>query len=718
MNTPTDALDELELSIIRNAEQGPPYFIQLSDRAAVGDSERKFPDSPVAFTIPPGLTDALDDAAAYGKLLGDAVFADAGISNAVVNAKGRAGIKGFRFRLDCDDAVIQALRWETILFQNQPLFTGGICLSRYLSPHKDTAKPLSRDSLRALIFISNPKSIEFTGAVDDPNFSADAPPEEQIHLAPIDVAKERAVAEKNLKGQSADGAITLTTDFLGSPGGGKLAELMRKLGEGYDILYIVCHGAWNNGNPVLYMEGDDGEVLDMDATKLADALGTMPAPPRLVVMASCQSAGSGEPTVASKKLSALGPLMARAGVPAVIAMQGFVTMATAEDFMGMLFAGLRQHGQVDRAVAAARAYAGGIGRKDYWMPVLYSSSRSGSIFAPKNQGFEPGKDKTPWQTITSRIKMGLCIPVLGPDCLAPIWGSTIELAEVLAKKYDFPLEEHLSQNLPSVAQYIKQVRDDSEYLIALDQHLSARCPDAPAGKDVWDRLSAVGQLRRTSGITDVHALLAALPCPIYFTACHDTLLEDALTERGRTPVVDFARWKEDVRNMAMYPKIDDEHTTPSPDHPVVYHLLGVCTKPDSMVVTDDDYTDYMFGINTQQCEDFTPTFIKSVVAEKALLLIGFHFKYRSFQVVVRNGLNRLREKNIKKTNMWVGAQMPPDPDTYLRVDDARDYLNQTIGTDLKIYWGGVQQFVNDFDMNARHDLPECFVPKAQTAQAQ
>jgi hypothetical protein len=708
-----DDLDEVELSITSTGQDANQYFVQLIDRPAQSDSEQQFPKRPASFALPAGLNDAIDDPAGYGKLLGDAVFATPEIRDAMQNAIGRGGDKGFRFRLFSDETSIQEVRWETLYFKDQPLFSGGTCLSRYLSPDAVTHRPLPRPSLRSLVFIANPEGLEGTGAVDDPAFSLKERPEKRPRLTRIDVAKERGLAEKNLLGQSADGAVSLTTDFLGSPGGATLPQLIRKLSEGFDILYLVCHGAWNQGHPCLYLENDSGSVTAVNAGELAQSLALMEAPPRLVVLASCQSAGSGEPAVASASLTALGPLLARAGVPAVIAMQGFISIATVEDFMGKLFAELRRHGQVDRAVAAARAHARAVGRADYWMPVLFSSSRSGTIFHPYTAGFEKGHGDTPWQTITTRTKTKRCVPVLGPDCLEPLWGSTMQIAASLAKQYRFPLEEHLSESLPAVAQFIRQDQDAAEYDIALDAYLTQRCPGAPPGDTVWERLSAAGKQRRASGATDVHQLLAALRYPVYLTGCVDRLLEDALEEAGRKATSDFARWNESLRDIEQYPKVE---AAPTADNPFVYHLFGDCTVPESMVLTEDDYTDYMLGINTPQASRLTPPFIDAALAGNALLLIGYHFKYRSFQIVLRNTLNRLKEKRLPKM-MWVGAQMPPDPDRYLRVDDARTYIEKTVGADLKIYWGGVQEFIADFAANARRDLPEFFTV-AQAAKAQ
>jgi CHAT domain len=97
--------------------------------------------------------------------------------------------------------------------------------------------------------------------------------------------------------------------------------------------------------------------------------------PSLIVLASCQSAGSG----GSGALAAVGPLLARAGVPSVLAMQGKISLVTAREFMGHFFTELRRDGQIDRAAAVARAKVRG--RPDVWMPVLFTRLSSGRIWS-------------------------------------------------------------------------------------------------------------------------------------------------------------------------------------------------------------------------------------------------------------------------------------------------------------------------------------------------
>ena len=76
----------------------------------------------------------------------------------------------------------------------------------------------------------------------------------------------------------------------------------------------------------------------------------MQTKPRLIVLASCESAGKGT----GEALQALGPRLAEAGVPAVIAMQGSISMGTAARFMPVFFRELRRDGHIDRAMSVAR----------------------------------------------------------------------------------------------------------------------------------------------------------------------------------------------------------------------------------------------------------------------------------------------------------------------------------------------------------------------------
>ncbi len=380
--------EEIDL-VITPTDVSDQYYIQLVCKIA-----GKAPSNAVPFRVPPELLDRRGcylTHAEYGKRLSAAVFdSNVEINNTMQRALGARkalASQALRLRISCDDDRIQSLHWETLQLNGAPLFMDGVALSRYISPSPQATslqglgqRSSSRSALRALIFIANPQGIENLEDSDSPP-DTDAP-----KLAPILIDQECELAKKLLQSNEKDGGIRIDTEFLGSPGNGTLEALRLKLseGEGFDLLYLLCHGSFDSKGPHLYLENKrkGGPVQPCKPEDLVTGLAN---PPRLVVLASCESAGTGN-AVANGKIpfwsqAALGPQLARAGVRAVIAMQGKILISTARHFVRGFFSDLCKHGRVDRALAVARANMPVLCPHDYWMPVLFSSE-SDPLFEP------------------------------------------------------------------------------------------------------------------------------------------------------------------------------------------------------------------------------------------------------------------------------------------------------------------------------------------------
>ncbi len=93
-------------------------------------------------------------------------------------------------------------------------------------------------------------------------------------------------------------------------------------------------------------------------------------------------------------LTATGPLLAAAGVPAVVAMHGTVNMETVARFMPIFFRELERHGQIDWAMATARSQVRS--QPDWWAPVLFMRLRSGRLWIDEI-GLAGGTSPTPAQ---------------------------------------------------------------------------------------------------------------------------------------------------------------------------------------------------------------------------------------------------------------------------------------------------------------------------------
>ena len=309
---------------------------------------------------------ALDDVA-YGRALGEYLLADPEIQAGFRQARSAAQAleAPLRVRLFVGPSApeLHSLRWETIRDPEDGslwLTDERVLFSRYLSSLDwQPVRLRPQGSLRALVVIANPTNLA--------EYQPDGRP-----LAPLDVDDELARAKTSL------GGLAMTA--LASGGAATLNALSARLRDGYDILYLVCHGTLTRGEPWLWLEDETGRVARVAGGELATRLRELQHRPSLVVLASCQSAGRGQEAAGADAgaLAAIGPRLAEVGIPAVLAMQGNVTIETMSAFLPTFFQELRRDGQIDRAVAAARGAVRH--RPDWWMPVLFMRLRSGRIW--------------------------------------------------------------------------------------------------------------------------------------------------------------------------------------------------------------------------------------------------------------------------------------------------------------------------------------------------
>jgi hypothetical protein len=314
------------------------------------------------------------DSLSYAKLLTDSLFKDPAVATAFNEARAAAQALGTNLQIhlgvESDAPELHSLHWETLLDPRDGsyLFQGEqVIFSRYLSSLDwQPVRLRPKVQLTALVVIANPANLA------------------QFQLAAVDVQGESSRARTSM------GGIGVTT--LASGGTATLNNLSDRLRDGaQDILYLVCHGSIVDNEPWLWLEDSTGNVARVRGVDMVARLKDLEQRPRLVVLASCQSAGVGAPSnpTGHSALISLGPRLAEAGIPAVLAMQGSVSMETVEDFMPVFFRELLRDGQIDRALAVARGEVSD--RPDFWMPVLFMRLKSGRIWedAPSSDDRAP-----------------------------------------------------------------------------------------------------------------------------------------------------------------------------------------------------------------------------------------------------------------------------------------------------------------------------------------
>jgi len=615
------------------------------------------------------------DPADYGKVLSEQLFADPAVQAAFAQARTSAQSLdvALRLRLFIGPSApeLHNLRWETLRdpHDGAPLLMGEqIFFSRYLSSG-DWRRVLLRPKgdLRALVAIANPADLS------------------TYQLAPVDVDAELA------RTQAALGQVALTA--LTAAGSVTLNNLCDQLRDGHDILYLVCHGTLSRGEPWLWLEDSEGKIARVSGGDLVTRLRELQERPRLIVLASCQSAGTGE----SDALVALGPRLAEAGIPAVLAMQGNVSMQTVAEFMPVFFNELQRDGQIDRAMAVARGAVRD--RDDAWMPVLFMRLKSGRIwyvpgFGDNRQSFEQ------WPMLLRRIRAGQCTPILGTHLSEALLGSSHDMARSWAETYHFPMAPHAREDLPQVAQYLSVNQDAQfprdelvEYMRKeILRRYGDRLPDQLSDAPLSDLFTVLGEQRRAANPADPYKVLAELPFPIYISTNASNMLEAALRAAGKDPQVELCRWNADLEDL---PSIYDDEPDyqPSEQRPLVFHLFGVSDEPDSLVLTEDDYFDYLIGVSTNK--ELIPIAVRQALVDTALLFLGFRLDDWNFRVLFRSIMSQ-EGRSRRKKYAHIAGQILPEEGRFLEPERARRYLDSYFqGADISIFWGSVEDFTKE-----------------------
>src|SRR3989442_10680508 len=136
-------------------------------------------------------------------------------------------------------------------------------------------------------------------------------------------------------------------------------------------------------------------------------------------------------------------------------------------------------------------------------------------------------------------------------------------------------------------------------------------------------MTEVGRHRRKRDEAEPHRVLANLPLPIYITTNPVNLLAEALSVAGdppKDPQVVLCRWKDEADwPPSIYDREPDYR--PSPERPLVYHLFGQVKTRDSVVLTEDDYFDYLIGVTKN--DEIIPPAVVRAWSDSALLFLGF-----------------------------------------------------------------------------------------------
>jgi hypothetical protein len=277
-----------------------------------------------------------------------------------------------------------------------------------------------------------------------------------------------------------------------------------------------------------------------------------------------------------------------------------------------------------------------------------------------------------WEVLLPRIKEGRCTPFLGAGAAFPALPLGRDVAEQLSTKHSYPLGDRT--DLPRVAQYLAVTRGDQMYP-------KERVADSFKGYAPPD----------FSARDEPHSVLSRLPLPIYMTTNYDDLMIRALKAQGREAVRETCRWKSHL--MKDLPSKFDGDYVPSAQRPVVFHLHGHLDELRSMVLTEDDYLDFLVQITTDQ--EILPPRIREAFADSTLLFLGYGLTDWNFRVLFRTLVEYLQKSSRRR---HVSVQLLPVTEdmTVEQKQSVQGYFDEYF-KELRIgvFWGTCRDFVSE-----------------------
>jgi len=663
---------ELEVGLHQLAADDYQVELRFTDPAS--EAEVPAEKGPAALDLA-ALLILQQDPRAYGEALSAQVFSDARVRGLYGRVK--AAVEGsgrfLRLRLLVGPSApeLHGLRWELLCDPETraPFATSErVLFSRFMvSQDWRPVKLHRRAELRALIAVAAPSDCA------------------AYTLAEVDRAGEISRAREGL------GDIRLTVSGEGTEPL-TLERLMAGLRDGPDILYLVCHGALVRGQvPWLFLEDEAGKAARVEGAALAERLRELPEPPRLVVLASCESGGTAD----GSTQSALAPRLAEAGVTAVVSMQGQISMETVGKLIPVFFSELCKDGRIDRALAVARGTVRE--RPDAWMPALTLRLKSGRIWYEPGFASEAGEEDQfkKWRSIAGGVRAGRSVPILGPDIGEHLYGTSHERADRLAAAHGFPLDPHDRSDLAKVAQYLAVTESRQYARDAVADLLKAEVRRRVAGLEDEPKPFEAAVKRAQTESDDPFRILAGLDASIYITASPDPVLLLSLLAAGRKPKPLYCKWRKTRDNHPTEPPYEG---VPELASPVVYYPFGVSRKgeEDSLVLTEDDYLDYLIAAADYK---LIPTVVRGTVVRSSLLFLGFTLDDLSFRVLFRlimslDGSSQLGDYS------HVGVQVDPEAHSLIDAERAREYLEDYLCTGrdaprIEIYWGTAADFLKE-----------------------
>jgi hypothetical protein len=280
-----------------------------------------------------------------------------------------------------------------------------------------------------------------------------------------------------------------------------------------------------------------------------------------------------------------------------------------------------------------------------------------------------------------------------------------QLTKLWAGKINYPMSD--DHNLARVAQYHQASYDrelaKDEYLGFLYDRLLKMSKEMHGYESKVDQLDkqpdtlfsdAVQQLDYPyfpEGTRDPLRLLAKLPLPIYITTSYFNFLERALEDEKKSPKLQLC-FVGSGKSSVKPEHVADRDYQPDPDHPVVYHLFGLENYSNTLVLSEDDYMNFLIeAVEATSMPDRYPAALGQALTEARLILLGYNLRDWDFRALFRFLLSARKARTPS-----IAIQIEPNLAKQEQWQRSRRYLEEYFRPhEFSLLWTNAQKFIEE-----------------------
>ncbi len=328
-----------------------------------------------------------------------------------------------------------------------------------------------------------------------------------------------------------------------------------------------------------------------------------------------------------------------------------------------------------------------------------------------------------WPELCRRIDVGQVIPIIGNSVFnelifdlgdddETLYSRSIEerLTDVWAEEIQYPLPEqhwlprvalfdrviNSTDDRASKVRYLNWLKDTLLFLAEDDNTIDEETIDEL--RDDLDQQSfsdiAVELGYPRSGKNNSLQQLAELKLPIYITTSPFDFLERALKANHRNPRTQICFWSEEPTTYLDETHKMDYDFKPTAENPMVFHLFGLETYPESMVLNEDDYLDFLAIISKdiKQKNPLIPVYLRKAITKSSLILLGYRLRNWDFRVMFR-GLINATPSSLRRFNLAIQLE-PHQKIPAVSAEQIRKYLEKYfVDSDFTVEWSTPHEFV-------------------------